>query len=198
MAFKPTEKQAKALEARGSVYRMETLKRPKLDANGEKVYLKDKDGNLTRDFAWTDPVVVCRITDTVTGRLIAKAEAPSDEEAFAKALAAAHDSPMPKTPAEIESENVKLKRRIAQLEAERADPKDAVPDPDDERSDPSPSAGGEDNSDDTLESLREEAEMLGIHVDRRWGERRLREEIAAAEADGKAEIASKMPPAAAE
>lgn len=190
MAYKPNEKQARALEARGSSHKFDMVKRAKRDDAGELVYLKDKHGNTTRDIAFTESVTLCTITDNVTKRVIARAEAPNDEEAFCRALALAHDAPMPKTPGEIEAENIKLKRRVAELEAGRAAVQ--APDAPNESESESTEAGDEE-----LAALREEAEMLGVIVDGRWGEKRLRKEIARAESEGQGEIneaMAKIPP----
>jgi hypothetical protein len=49
---------------------------------------------------------------------------------------------------------------------------------------------------DELETLRAEAESLGVQVDGRWGEARLRDEIAAAQPDSPSSV-SPDPPAGA-
>jgi hypothetical protein len=51
---------------------------------------------------------------------------------------------------------------------------------------------------DELETLRAEAEALGIAVDGRWGEARLRDEIAAAQPDSPSSVASDGDPPAPE
>lgn len=192
MLFKPTEKDARALEARDCRFSFDRIKRAERDERGNLVFAKDRHGEPTRDLKFSPEVTVCTIVDSKTKRTIAVEEGYSEEEAFARALAASQDAPMPKSPAEVEAENVQLKRKIAEMESARA--ADAPAEVEAESSEPEAPAAetNEESPEPDLQGLRQEAEMLGIDVDGRWGADRLKQEIQKAESDGQAEIQSTL------
>lgn len=189
--FRPTPKQAEALETRGCRHRFRTIKRAKRDKSGQLVRqtITDRHGNPSSNLVFGQPVAICEITDTVTKKIIASGEASNHEEAFAIALGNLADAPRPRTPAEVEAENASLKRRLAELEGKRAD-NGIAPEVSPEAPTEPPTEPEHEPVD--LDGLRQEAEMLGIEVDGRWGEKRLRAEIQKAESEGQAEIQSKL------